>query len=372
VKVYSPEATLWLDWFEREHDNIRATLAWSQTMPEGLVLGPALIGSLLWFWYRRGYVHEGRRWSERVLDSRIAAGASAERALALHGTALLAMWQGDLHTAISLAEERLALVRQLEDELGIVTALMNLGTMLVNVGDDEAAEALLKEAQALCQNMGHDYFYAITIVHLGNASLGLGNMAEARDWLERALAISRTIGENWLLAFALNNLGEVARVQGDYARARAHYEESEALLREAGDKGDLARLIHSLGSVALHEAEQARAEALFGESLAMFRKLGNQRGIAECVAGFAGLRVAQGYAQWGALLLGAARAMLSATGAAWWPADRAEYERIRASIHSALPADAFAAAWAKGEMMTMEQALQSCMSVLEERSYGAF
>jgi tetratricopeptide (TPR) repeat protein len=243
--------------------------------------------------------------------------------------------------------------------------------MMVNVGKDAAAEALLKEAQALCQNTGHDYFYAITIVHLGNAALGLGNVAEAHDWLEAATSMSRAIGENWLLAFALNNLGEVARVQGDYAQARAYYEESAALLRAAGDKGDLARLIHNLGYVALHAGDETRTEAYFSESLAMFRKLGNQRGIAECVAALAALRAAQGQAQWGAILLGAAQAMLSATGAVWWPADRAEYERSLTSIHAALPADAFAAAWAKGQMMTMEQALQSCLPLLESRDHDA-
>ncbi|NTU78891.1 MAG: hypothetical protein HGA45_05725 [Chloroflexales bacterium] len=114
-----------------------------------------MIGALPWFSYRRGYVQEGRRWSKRVLASPAAAGATAERSLALLGTALLAMWQGDLHTAIAQAEERLALVRQLEDDLGIATALMNLGTMLVNVGNGAAAYPLLKEAQALYRNMGH-------------------------------------------------------------------------------------------------------------------------------------------------------------------------------------------------------------------------
>jgi hypothetical protein len=117
--------------------------------------------------------------------------------------------------------------------------------------------------------------------------------------------------------------------------------------------------------VAQHTNEYAQAQVQFSESLAMFRKLGNQRGIAECVAGLAALRAAQGQAQWGAMLLGAAHAMLSATGAAWWPADRVEYERSIARIHSALPADAFAAAWEKGQVMTMEQALQSCLPVLE-------
>jgi hypothetical protein len=144
-------------------------------------------------------------------------------------------------------------------------------------------------------------------------------------------------------------------------QARTHYEDSAPLLRAAGDIGDLARLIHSLGYVAQHEDEYARAEAHFSESLTMFRKLGNQRGRAECVAGFAGLRTAQGHAQWAAMLLGAARTMLNATGAACWPSDRVEYERNLAHTRAALPAEAFAAAWAKGQAMSVEKAIQSCM-----------
>jgi hypothetical protein len=145
--------------------------------------------------------------------------------------------------------------------------------------------------------------------------------------------------------------------------ARAHYEESEALLRAAGDKGDLARLIHNLGYVALHAGEYARAAAWFSEGLAMFQRLGNQRGIAECVAGFATLRIAQGDARWGGMLIGAAEAVLRPTGAAWWPADRVEHERSLASARAVLPADAFSAAWARGQAMTMEQAIHSCQPI---------
>jgi hypothetical protein len=53
--------------------------------------------------------------------------------------------------------------------------------------------------------------------------------------------------------------------------------------------------------------------------------------------------------------------MLSATGAAWWPADRVEYEGSLATMRAALPAEVFAAAWAKGQAMSMEQVMQSCL-----------
>ena len=61
LKIYSAEATNWLNWIESELDNIDATLTWSQTTQAGYELGTPLITLLTWFWYRRGYFHEGRR-----------------------------------------------------------------------------------------------------------------------------------------------------------------------------------------------------------------------------------------------------------------------------------------------------------------------
>jgi predicted ATPase len=357
-KVFSPEATRWLDWFERERDNIRAVLTWSQTTPEGLALGPPLMSNLIWFWYRRGYFSEGCEWSERVLASPVAAESNAARAMALLASGAMAMWQGDLRTALAQTEERLTIVRHEEDELALARTLMFLGVIWCNMGNDRAAYALLKEAQLLFAHLDDTYFYAITLVHLANAALGMGNLAEAREWLATATRLSREIGEHWLLAFVLNNLGEVARVQGDYQEAARSYTESEALLRATGDQGDRARFIHSLGYVAQHAGDYAQAEAHFRASLAMFRKLGNTRGMAECLAGLAGLRAIREEPQKAALLLGAAQAALTATGAAWWPADRGEYERNLARIQAALAADACAAAWAQGQAMSLEQALE--------------
>ena len=356
-RLFSAEATRWLDWLEDEHDNIRAALTWSQTTPEGLEFGPTFIDNLTWYWYRRGYFEEGRTWCERVLASAAARGDTPERAMALMGSGMMAMWQGDLKTAFAKADESLAIWQQLEDERGLPIALMWNGIVLINMGVDKAAHPVLKQAQGSFRESGDSYFYAVTLVHLGNVALGLGDPAEARVWLDEAHALSREIGENWVISFALNNLGEVARVQGDYDQAGAYYAESEALLRAMGDHGDLARLVHNLGHVAQHQGDTEQAEAQFRESLAMFRKLGNQRGIAECLTALAGLWAEQGHAQRAAQLLGAAQAILDAAGAAWWPADRVEVKHSLAAIQAALGEEALAAAWKAGEAMTLEEAI---------------
>ncbi len=57
------------------------------------------------------------------------------------------------------------------------------------------------------------------------------------------------------------------------------------------------------------------------------------------------------------VVLGGAEAQFEAIGAAMWPADRLEYERSVAAVRSTLSEEAFAAAWAEGRAMTLEQAI---------------
>jgi predicted ATPase len=354
--VLSSQSTAWLNRLEREHDNMQAALEWNLRTPEGRELALSMMATLTWFWYRRGFFNEGRIWTDRILA------ASGEevtpaRAAALQMSSRMAMWRGDLNSAVERASKSLTVWQRLEDEQKVPMSLMETGVTLINIGKDREAHSLLKEAEALFRESGASYFHAITLVHLGNVSLGLGNPDEAWDWLNQAYPLFKEIGEPWGLSFVLNNLGEVARVKGNYEQAYEYYKESEALLRATGDKGDLARLVHTLGYIASHKGDDHLAEAQFRESLAMFRRLGNKRGIAECIAGLASLSAKQGKSEIGTQMLSAAEALLGESGAAWWPADRVEVDKTRTILQSALEDHEFQAAWAAGGSMTLDQAI---------------
>ena len=364
-KLFSSESVVWLDWCETEHDNIRAALAWAQNSAEADEFKSVLIIFLSWFWYRRGYLHEGRVWAERFLGSEWATPGTPGRAGALLSSAMLALWEGNAKTAIVEAEECLALYQRQEDEQFLPVALLNLGVINVNMGRDAAAHPLLEEAGSLFLEAGQKFFYAVSLVHLGNVALGLGNPIEAQEWLEKAYPLAREVGDQWAISFALNNLGEVARVQGDYDKARQYYEESEALLRVMGDPGDLARLVHNLGCVAQHEGNFEKAKALFRESLAMFRKFGNKRGIAECLMGLAGIKAEEAQPQQAARLFSAAETILAESGTAWWPADRAEVDHNRAAILSGLGEVAFRAEYELGQKMPLTQAFAIALEEIQ-------
>ncbi|MBX3081627.1 MAG: tetratricopeptide repeat protein [Anaerolineae bacterium] len=356
-KLFSPEAHVWLDWLECEHANVSAAFVWGLNTSDKAVLACCRI--LTWYWYRRGYLSEGRAWIQRLLDSPLTQGRTPERALALVTHSSLAMWQGDLKAAEISGKTGLELAQQTEELPIVAWAFLTNGVLNINQGNYTVARPLIKEALALYKETQQIWFIAIVLVHLGNIELGLGDMVAARAWLEEADDLSRQWGEDWAHSFVLNNLGEVARVQGDYQAARRYYEESEAFLRAMGDKGDLARLIHSLGYVAQHEGNLAKAAAQFQESLAMFRALGNKRGMAECLLGLAGIRAAQGQASLAAQLFGTAETTMSASGAGWWPADRGEMKRTREAIQAQLDEATFAAELAKGAQMPLERAIAS-------------
>ncbi len=356
MQLYSAKALYWLDWLEDELDNIRATLAWCLTAPEGLELGAWIIFMLIWFYYRRGYFVEGGIWAERLLT---APGMqdSPLRGLVLSASGTLALWQGQQDIALAKFEEGLQLEMRREDDFMMAMQQMGNAVALINMGRDRDAQPLLEVAGTYFKEHDQPYLHVFTQVHLGNAELGLGNSQQAQALLEATRTEALTLGENWVLSFALNNLGEVARTQGQYEQARAYYEQCEALLQHTGDRGDLARFAHSLGYIAQHEGDYTRAESQFRDSLVMFRQLGNRRGMAECMAGLAGLKSLQGHTEWGAIMLSAAENVLQTTGGAWWPADRGEVERSREFIRAALDENALALAQEKGRAMSLELAL---------------
>jgi predicted ATPase len=356
-QLYSANAPHWLSWLEREHDNIRATLRWSQSNPTMLEFAAGLVMSLIWFWYRRGYFNEGRMWSGQLLTSPELKTFGAPRAIALVANGLMAMWQGEQDFALAQFKESQKIWNDLNNEQYKALITLGNGIALINKGNDREAQPMLQESQKLFKEQNQSFFYVLSIVHLGNVELGMGNTEQARILHEEAQIEARALKDNWLLSFALNNLGEVARVQGNYDLARKYYEESDSLLTDTGDDGDKARFVHNLGYIAQYEEEFDLAEKQFSKSLKMFRRLGNRRGMTECMAGLAGLKARQGQTEWGAVLLTAAESLLKVTGGAWWPADRVEVERNEEMIRTALGDEKWMAAQKKGAAMTLEQAL---------------
>ena len=113
LQIYSSNSLHWLNWFEQELDNIRATLSWGLSSPQGIQLGTVLVFMLFWFWYRRGHFMEGLEWADKYLAVPDVQNTPPLRALALGSSGMMALWQGKQDIALSKLQEALSIVQML-------------------------------------------------------------------------------------------------------------------------------------------------------------------------------------------------------------------------------------------------------------------
>jgi predicted ATPase/DNA-binding SARP family transcriptional activator/DNA-binding CsgD family transcriptional regulator len=312
----------WLERLDEDHDNFRAALAWDLAHGEA-ELALRLSAGLGEFWHMRGYLSEGRRWLEAALARGDAPSVARVRTLAK--ASWIAWEQLDLERGTALGEEGLGLARELGDEEGIATMLMNLGVTAMIQGQAERATTLLEESVPLC----------------------------------------RVLGDKWVLARSLLCAGLVAMIQRDYGRARRLDEESLTIAREAGDSYGSIFVLNHLALVALLQGERGRAEALCKEGLELSRRMRMAHHIAYGLHTSAALAGSRGQPVRSARLWGAAEALREAIGTDLSPSELQTYGPYIAAARAQVEETAWEAAWQEGRGMSREEAVEHALSDAE-------
>jgi predicted ATPase len=346
---------VWLSRLEREHHNLWAALHWAADQGE-TEIGLRLASALWRFWWRRGYLSEGRGWLERWLGR--AEGVSPElRAQALNGAGGLAWAQGDYPQARQLYTACLALRRDLADGEGAAATLNNLGCVAWHQGDHPGAMALLEESLACRRALGDRWGVGSTLNNLGAVASEQGDFTRSALFYEESVALFRDLGDVRFLALALTNLGDAVRGVGDVERAAALLEEGVALQREVGDTYSMAYALRTLARVCHERHEHARAIALYGESLKILMEVDDRRPIAECLEGLASIACRTGDPARAIRLYAAAARLRDAIGAPVPPAERAAHDRGLAEARAHLDHAAYAAAWEIGRALPIQRAV---------------
>jgi predicted ATPase/DNA-binding CsgD family transcriptional regulator len=367
-ELRASEQLRWLARLDREHDNLRAALGWSELGDAHLAL--RLAGALWWYWWIRGHYREGRDWLERALAAsagpaatRTSPSAVAARPKALIGAGMLAVNQDDFDRATALIRESLALSRALEDETGVAWSLGILGRVARNRGEYPRATGLFEESLGLFRGAGDPWGTAVVLFWLGTVARAQGALERAAAMLDESLGLFRRVGDRWGIATVLLYLGRTAYAHGEYDRASALYGESLALCRELADTWNIALLLTALGRVAHRQGRHGQAVAHLKEGLALQRELGQRDGIAECLETLGALASVH-HPDRAARVLGAAAALRDEIGMPLPPGDRAAYEQDLAAVRAGLRDEAFSAAWSAGRAMSLEEAVDYAVSAL--------
>jgi DNA-binding CsgD family transcriptional regulator len=272
----------------------------------------------------RGYISEGRRWLETLISGDYPI-SSELQARALSASGFLAIHLGDFAQARIDWEQSLALFQELGDVTRIAWQMVYLAYLAQQEHDYSTAVRLAQQSLNLQRAADDSWGIASALFCLADAVLLEGDVAQAATFLDEAVSITRKLGNLWGLGRRLVRQGQVA--------------------------GQLA------GQPALAQENSEQAAALIQEGLTACQDSGDQWGISMALIGLAGVANRQGKSERAVRLLGAVETRRKTISATLWQVDQMEYNHHIAVAQVALSTEQYAAAWAQGQELSLEQAI---------------
>jgi predicted ATPase/DNA-binding SARP family transcriptional activator len=348
-ELRGPRQIAWLEMLDRELDNLRAALEWSQRGDAGT--GLAIVGYLLWFWEARGYQTEARRWLATLLPQ--APARTVGRARALHCGGALALRQADRQATIPLLTESLAIFEEAGDRQGVADVLERMGVFSYAVGDFAGSRRYFQESLAIFRELDDKPGMGWTLSDLGMVAHIEEDYDGARTFLEEALNHLREWDDRLGLAYALNNLGQLMRLEGNYARAQALLEESLGAAREVGHKPFIGWALLCLGEVARRQGNFDWSRACLIEALRMAHDTGYVRHIAVGLGGLGVLAVELGDYRRAVRLISAAESLHENVRASLDADEKASWDEGLANARNALGEKGLNNATKEGQAMIL-------------------
>jgi tetratricopeptide (TPR) repeat protein len=232
----------------------------------------------------QGNADDGRQFIEQALGLAREMGNRQLMARCLSNIIWIGMaWMNDGGRASLLAEEALALYRELGDQIGAAHSLRWLSSAARTAGDVDRAQALFREGLAVLRQLAPDADVQSEFERYVFAAREWGDYAAARalaqEMLDRCLDSQDRRGS----AGAYGLLALLTHEQGEYERAESLYEKALAICRELEDLDGVAMALVGLGDVARARGDPGRIIACCNESLALFQHLGRSEFIAYCL-----------------------------------------------------------------------------------------
>jgi predicted ATPase len=221
----------------------------------------------------------------------------------------------------------------------------------------EEALALFEAAYTLHSSEGNVAGATWTLNYQGMLAMLLGDYQRATTLLEQVLPVHRQQGDLHGVGWALCYLACMQCQQGEYARAVALFEESLAAFQDLQDKYGISYQLWYLANTVRDQHNYEQAKRLYRESLQVRHALMDKRGIAECFESLVEVAVAEGQPVRAARLFAAAHWLRETSSTPLDAHGRPAQERAVANARTALGEDAFAAAWAEGRALSLEEAV---------------
>lgn len=401
IEIVNANQVAWLNRLHAEFDNIRAALEWSQ---EDRVEAGLQLGSSIWrFCLRYGYTNEIVEKLTQLLNHPQGTKRTLVRAKTLYALSYLAgVGQGDYVRQLALAEECLAIFKELGSQHGEALGLYALGVAENFSSDPKTGLSLLLQSELLFRSLNDATDICDVLIVISQVSK---DPIQRQVCLEKALVLARERGDVITMAGALDNLGTLAIDLNDFPQARARLEESLELQLPLGAPGYVMTLeylsklalyegnsvsarayanevatmsqkagmtmawqylwaLANLGYIELLEGNTPQAKERFSFAIQQFKKAKSLIGLVYCIEGLACLHVSQNQPKRATLLFAWTDAMRDQVGDTRPSIEQRFVDKYLEVIRFKLDVESFDILSAKGRIMPLEQAIQLA---LEER-----
>jgi non-specific serine/threonine protein kinase len=315
--IRGADQAVWVGRLAREDQNLVAALV--ATFEREPSEGAAFVLSLAQFWSIRGRMTEKRDWLRRGVEAEGV--APAERTMLLSGLGYSEFEFGNRELGARYSREAVATGRGTGDPHVLAVALNGLGVGLMCNGDLESAVAAFEEGLAIAREADDQHIAAVLLDGLGEAARVGGDLAAARSYYEQAVEVVGRHARAVSNAVALGNLGGLSLEVGDFAVADGYYRESLTIAVDLGDPFSTAVALDGLAAVALEGGDRARAARLAGAAEALYETA-------------------------------------SAPLEAW---EQALRDRCVSALRLALDAETLEREWARGRLMTLDEAARAAL-----------
>jgi tetratricopeptide (TPR) repeat protein len=349
----------WLAWRPRldaEYDNLRAAVAWSHSAADGGEHELRLVGALADYSFHIGMLNELRFWIEQAHARRDTVSKLAQAKL-LSATSQLAFYESDNARSLAFLEQALPLWQQIGDRSRIAQSYLALGILSRNLGDLDRSLVAAEQALRLFREIDDPWGIAAALLARGDIAFDRADYTGATTLFQEGLALAQQAGNLWIVGDAFLCLARVARAQGDYSQAVALYQQSLAQYAETDAFNRFIAV--ELGKAWIDQGDYAQATAVFRRLIAEDSEV--RWTIPVSLESLAAIAAAQGADQRAARLWGSAEAARESIGVVMDVLEVQDYERWVSDARAQFDSTSFAAAWAAGRALTLEQAIAEAL-----------
>ena len=407
-----PEAAFWFAQLDVEHDNIRAALQWA--LDSGQYTDAAwLVLAIQFYWHQRGHLEEAADWIEQLLPycpemetdmhisikiTYVAKAHALTRPVAMSRITedLIALMDSCSDTLISSAawywiaatlpdflQATVALERSVtlaragsstpetrrqfcllsEGDFMLPQHLWGYASRLIDQGETAQATALTAESLALFRMCGDTRGVGECLGNLGRLAFLRGENGEARTLFLSVIDVGAKLGDREMLCTWQPRLGLATLYAGDTSEARRLLLESLSFCREVQNSHLLSRACCYLAEFALWQQELEQAGEWLAQSLGHhaephhFTVLQIRR-----LHVAARLAAARGSNTRAATLFGLVQAIRNRIGVELRGPMRSLEEAAMESMRARLDTSTFAAAFAAGQQLTLEEAFATILA----------